>query len=434
MAVGISYAQSGSTFKEFSAKLQPYYDEEFIDDIFKAMPKGSDFKIWSWDIGDFSGDGNNDVALVVKSAGEKRRIAFVYLFVDIKGYLTNINTYQYAFIDMPLEIGVVIKKNVCFITQKKEQFSWQVRGYTFENGSIILADDFSTSRIGAYTKESYRNYRSLESKERLIETSSDNIPFDHKFLTVPAYSRNRQIFRGYAATAHVQDPDFVMQGAFFWKGLQDCSFEVPSIRYDNEYVYLTVNVTDDELVYGLCDTCTADKVDFWFHPKLPAGDINQYLETRIAKKHKREKKKVSNSDTGMVHISIHPGDFIDKAPSVLYESSDSNAINIQNIKVVSALNKNGYSLKVKIPLGMIGVDELSNDIHAMTELGFTVSIQDSDNKFRPEEETIIATSQLDEFKFSTYGSLLFIPDQHWYGETVNIYEESLFTTLHELGF
>ncbi|MGA2298584.1 MAG: hypothetical protein ABSG15_13645, partial [FCB group bacterium] len=65
-------------FAELAKKLEPYYDEDMIADIKKQLPQGSDYSIWGWDIGDYSGDGNNDLAVSIKIAGEKKRVSQVY--------------------------------------------------------------------------------------------------------------------------------------------------------------------------------------------------------------------------------------------------------------------------------------------------------------------------------------------------------------------
>lgn len=90
---------------------------------------------------------------------------------------------------MPLEVGIVIRHNTCFITSKIEQFNWNIKGYTFDNGFVIHTDEFSTSRIAGYTRETYNNFQTLESKEKLIDIKTDNIAYDHSYLSIPAYSK-----------------------------------------------------------------------------------------------------------------------------------------------------------------------------------------------------------------------------------------------------
>ena len=88
-AVGV-HAQSGMTFEEFTPKLQPYFAEELISDVKDAMPQGAEFRVWGWDVGDFTGDGYNDLALSVNILGTRKKECHVYLFGDIDGFLVKV--------------------------------------------------------------------------------------------------------------------------------------------------------------------------------------------------------------------------------------------------------------------------------------------------------------------------------------------------------
>ncbi len=74
------------------------------------------------------------------------------------------------------------------------------------------------------------------------------------------------------------------------------------------------------------------------------------------------------------------------------------------------------------------------DEQSITEFGCTIALYDVDNEFRPDETSVVATSPIQPLNPATYGAIQFIPDGRWYGETVNIYTESVLSTLRELGF
>jgi hypothetical protein len=435
-------AQSGMTLSEFRKKLEPYFDNELLDDIDKQLPQGTEYRIWGWDVGDFSGDGFNDLAFAVKLSIEKKKQTMVYLFTDEEGFLTNVAQFPYPYVELPLEVGVVIKNNACFITRKREQYSWVVRGYTYDNGSVILQDEFTTARYDKYTRETYRNYQNLEARERLLETNEGKTSFDHKYLTIPCYSRGRQIYRGYAGAAIARDPDFVTSGAFYWKGEQDCSFAVKSVVYDDNFLYLTIAVTDDEIITGRCDTCTADYVDLWFDSSPPASDLDQFLSARLNKRKRKNNKsgKVSDKqlDSGLVKISIRLGDFMERRAFYSVETSEDlegpQKSATTQVKAVSSLRKNGYTVKVRIPFLLIGFESAPTDEKQPYEIGCSIAVHDSDNQFRPEEETLLATSRLEELNPVTFGSLVLIPRDQWYGETTNLYADSLIKFITELGF
>ncbi len=69
-----------------------------------------------------------------------------------------------------------------------------------------------------------------------------------------------------------------------------------------------------------------------------------------------------------------------------------------------------------------------------TEFGCTIVYHDIDNEYRPEEETQISTSNFDSSNPMTYGSLLLIPQNKWYGEAENIYADDILKILFEQGF
>jgi hypothetical protein len=50
-----SFSQSGMTFNELEQRLTPYYAEALINDVRLQLPQGSNYRIWGWDVGDFSG-------------------------------------------------------------------------------------------------------------------------------------------------------------------------------------------------------------------------------------------------------------------------------------------------------------------------------------------------------------------------------------------
>lgn len=427
-------AQSGMTFAEFALKLDPYFDKELIMDISAQLPQGSEYRIWSWDVGDFSGDGFNDVAFAVKVAGEKRKVMNVYLVTDIEGFLTTVAQFQYMYVDLPLEVGVVIKENACYTTRKIEEFNWMVRGYRYDMGSVVLLDEFSTAKVDKFTRETYKNYQSLQTSERFINTQTNETAFSTKYLTIPSYPRGRQMFRGYSAEAVSKSVDFVTAGAFYWGGESDCSFTLRSV-YDEDYLYMTITVKDDELITGRCDTCTADYVDIWFDTNQPGRDGERF----VAKTKRSQKMSIrSAADSGIYCITVKLGDFLEHKPYIKVKTTDelepTQTSSVSQVKVVAAPRKQGYMVKLRIPFLLLGYEHAPVDEKELTQLGCTIAVHDSDNEFRPEEEALICTSPFASLNPATYGTMLFVPQEHWYGETTNLYTDALLKYLSEMGF
>ena len=106
-------AQSGMSFADLSLKLAPYFDAALIADLEAAMPQGADYRVWGWDVGDFTGDGYNDVAFSINVLGTRRKECIAFLFADLEGFLVNVAQYNVPWVSIPLEVGVVIKDNTC---------------------------------------------------------------------------------------------------------------------------------------------------------------------------------------------------------------------------------------------------------------------------------------------------------------------------------
>lgn len=431
-AISSAYSQSGMKFVEFAMKLDPYFDKLLIEDIQKQLPKGTDYTIWGWDVGDFSGDGYFDVAFTVKKSSERGRTVHVYQFVDVDGFLIEVNRISKQFVELPLEIGVVIRNNTCYVTEKKEKFNWKIIGYSFDKGSIILEDEFHTHRIGDLTHESYHNYRKLRNNEKYLVTRTGEETFYRDYMTIPSYPRGKTIYQGYTEEAETDFIDYVHAGAWDWKGAVDASFKVSS-AYDEQNLFFTVKVFDDNVVVRECDTCIADNIDIWFDVNIPVENGDRFMI--------REDNKISFrniSDKGMYRFSFYPGDFVNEQAYVKIGTNDNlnsfQRIETRNIKAVANLHSDGYIIKFKIPFAVLGYPSNPVQRNEVLEMGCTVIVNDYDNKFRPEEKSEIATSAFIPNNPSTFGSLLVIPHDLWYGEAENIYRQPIIENLLEYGF
>jgi len=427
------FAQSGMDFDEFKRRADPYFAEELLADVRNAMPLGASYRIWGWDVGDFSGDGVYDLAVSLHVSGSRKRECLVYMFVDVEGYLVNISKMPFPFVDLPLEVGVVIRDTSCYVTVKRKSEDWSILGYRFREGAVVLVDQFVTDRIESMGHETYRSFQSLATRERFLR-KDDEAAYESEFITIPCYGRARQVFAGFVSEASVQDIDHVTDGSYWWTGDDDVSF-LARMVYDDDYLYLRVHVRDSNVVTGWCDTCVADHVELHLDvTPAPEVGLSRYVSivnrTDVAVRH--------SADTGLYTILVRLGDFGDRLPRVVVRTTD-DLDPTQNqsrrlIRAVAARSKDGYVVKLRVPFVLLGYQKAPIDERKPTEFGCTVAVHDVDNEFRAEEYTVIATSPLKELDPSTYGVIRFIPDGAWYGESSNIYGEAVLNTLRELGF
>ncbi len=417
------------TFDEFKTRLVPYFAEELIDDIKRQLPQGTDYRVWGWDVGDFSGDGFVDVAFSIRQASEKKSIMNVYLFADIDGFLTNIGRFNYPFVEVPLEVGVVIKENSCFVLQKYEQFHWSMTGYRFDNGSLLVLDSFLTARDRDMTHESYRNYQTLLGYEKYEKTRSGEEEFKTEFITVPSYPRNRQVYKGYAQDAVSNLVRFVPKGAYWWSGEDDAALRARS-AYDREFLYFSIAITDDKVITAEKEGEPSERVEIWL-------DVNT-SENRFVRQAGKRTEFRTTADSGLFSFSITPGNFTNLAASVKISSTDElDDIQRDQVSLVNAIaspTDSGYVVKIRIPFRLLGFEGVPLEDAGTTEFGCSIAVYDIDNFFRPEEETLIATSHFDSMNPASYGTLLLMPGHETYGESTNIYTDPLAERLRDIGF
>ncbi|MES2766356.1 MAG: sugar-binding protein [Bacteroidota bacterium] len=422
-------AQVGMTLDELSKKIEKYFDKELIGDLEKQLPDAK-YAIWGWDVGDFSGDGFSDIAFTVRMAGERGKKVNVYLFADIDGYLTNIAQFPYEYYEIPLEIGVVIRDTTCYITKKREQFNWVMRGYRFDVGSVVLVDEFTTSKIDKYTRETYRNFQTLRGSDRFFNASRNKPELLSQYLTIPSYPKGRYIYKGFAKEVEANSIDFVGEGAYYWGGDADASYNVNS-TYDEEALTLVVRVNDDVVVPDKCDSCVSDYLQIWL-------DTNPVGSERLYSKEKKKFAFRKQGDTGIFAFTIRPGDFLKRRASVQLATDDKLTIKqqaaAQEIRATSGVRDNGYLLKVRIPFALLGISVPKAGEAKPIEVGCSVALHDIDNEFRPEEKSVIATSVFKANEPASYGVLTLVPQEAWYGEAENVYLDPLLKTLTELGF
>jgi hypothetical protein len=423
-------AQSGLSFGEFSKRLLTYFDEDMILDISKGTYNPDRVTIWGWDVGDFSGDGINDVAFTMKINSEKKSIIYLNLFVDIQGYFVKVGEFPIPFLDLPLEVGANIKDGNCYVTQKLGPSNWKMYGYRIVDGALIYKEDFASKKLDYFTEDLKSDYYGLQITERIFENDKGFEKYSRKYFVIPSYNRGRLIFHGFTNSAVIKDIDFVNKGAFFWAGESDSYFELSS-AYDEEFIYFQFKVFDDNITFKRCENCSGDFVSLWFDSELMNKEFNRYSI-------KGKELKVSDKQsTSLYNFQIYPGDFFDLPPFVNAYSNDLvtslQQIQASQIKVVSNKFDGGYIIKVRIPYEIIGIDPFTFTSDYL-KVAFTAEIHDIDNEFRPEEETVIATSQFVSSNPSTYGSLIFVPNNLWYGKCNNIYRQDLYQTLLEYGY
>ncbi|MCX7929298.1 MAG: hypothetical protein N2663_01040 [Chlorobi bacterium] len=434
MLTTLSLAQSGMTRDEFYRKLELYFDRELISDLDTVFSDARGTTFYSWDAGDFSGDGNYDLACVVRHRAEKGKRLWVYLFVDVDGYLTHIATKEYRFVELPLEVGVVIRYGICYITEKLQQFNWRITGYRFDGIALVTATEYRTRRLGSYTLDQTLSYAGLEIREQWTTTLSGNPVLERKCSLVPIYPRGVIPGHGYQRRAHVASVDYVQRGAYYWSGPDDCSMTLAGV-YDTSYLYLTVAVRDDEVVIAYCDTCPSDRLELWF-------DLFVSDSTLPSIAVRREKRGITirrRSDAPLVGLSIHFGNFQQQLPRAILLVNDSSMLTRLRMKAFADVaihamrQQHGYIVRLRIPWLMLSSDLMPMD-RSTKHIGAIVTITDVDNEFRPEEATVLSNTAYDPSVIATEGELIVLPESEVFGNVEYVYADRIIRQLRLRGY
>ncbi len=427
------FTQSGMTVAEFKVKLEGYFNNEMVDDVFRKIPQNTRFTIWGWDVGDYSGDGNPDLAFSIKITGETRRITYVYFFVDIDGYLELILVEPYEYVELPLEVGVAIRNNKCSITQKKKKDIWQIKSYTFEDGVIYLIEEYLSQNYLGNNLETVVNYKTNECKFTLESLSREKLNFEAKYYFIPSYPRNKPVYKGFSSRTNIDKIDYVIKGSYYWRGDYDASMSVKS-SFDNNFIYFTITVTDDVFVPKECENCIGDKISFWF-------DFQPFRSSfkRLFKQSGSQLLVRSKPDGSIFKIEINLGNLVDKSPYVESINStepfdDEQKRSVEKIKLLFTTNEDKYVLKARIPVALFGYDMLPYENDEPVFIGFNIVYVDVDNEFRPNEITYITNSSFEESQPATFGELVILPDYRKFGFAKNIYVDSILNLLENFGF
>lgn len=425
-----AHAQTAITFDSLARAVDPFFAPELVKDIRDALPQNA-FDVWSYDVGDYTGDGANDFALVIRQRNDSRKRMNLYFFVDDDGTLRLIKQTTVDFVELPIEVGVAISQGTAYMTRKLKEFNWEISGYRYRDGVVMMVDKFTTAPQGNMTYETYRNFQTLEGYERYINSTDTSLVFRSDFLTTPCYNRGRDVTSGYQATARAALTRYILRGSYYWGGEGDLALNVRS-AFDKDFLYFSIFVRDDEVIpVGVKDNdTTADRLELWLD-MYSLGD-----RFRVGRRARDFRMK---TDSNIYALTIALGDFGDQQARVRLSSSNNmdemqrNAA--KSIKAVASKLDSGYAVKLRIPFMLFGFNGAPLEDNEPMQFGMNVVVHDVDNPYRPEQVTTMTTSQsFDRLKPATFGSIVLLPNSSFYGESTNVFLGDLKERLNEVGY
>lgn len=420
-----AFSDYSISFEEFKKKLEGVFTEEQFKDLRTHLPE--QFEIWGYDVGDFSGDDEFDLALSVKPKDLAGKKVQVFFFINDGTDFIEASTLEVGYFEIPIEVGFTIEHGVCYMTSKEKDHHWFITGYTFHNGSFVLVDRFEVGRqlIGADNTaeighEIYDNYQTLASREDFFNVSNGKLFLGAHYYTFPVYRTTRKPLPDFVTCLQDTSGKYFVSGKENWGGPTDLSFST-KLAYDDSSIDCMINVIDDSLVVGGPDVTDGDCVSLWLD--LKASRINH--SSGSAPNFRLQ------PDSNVMLMSISPGDFKTKRPRLdlvlRKDPTDLQQHAIKSISVLSTKRVDGYSLRVHIPFSLF------DDMKPPAVLGFTVDVNDVDGNAGDATKARLATSQLREWDPSTFGVLRFIPGRESYGEVRNLSVERLLKRIQDVG-
>ncbi|HYM20383.1 MAG TPA: sugar-binding protein [Candidatus Kapabacteria bacterium] len=432
-----------------------------------------DQRVWGLAIGDFSNDSLPDLAISLYDLSNPKREVTVHLLVNTGSAFKDVFQKKYTYFETPIEVGLTIDGSVVSVLQKFDESHWRQEGYSYYAGDLMMVDELETHKedVPALTGKNkamahdlYRNYETLITKESFFSTKDNQTMLRSVFYSLPAYSRLRFVYPGYGHDMSDTSAKFIIKGAGFRRDWKDCSIKRALAAYDDDFLYISISVNDDQVWGGDEDMEKNDRVTLWFD----AFNTDSRYFTKEKKGSIPQFRTQTDSTIYSVTFSL-PG-MMSQTPKVT--ASSVAALNDQqreastNIRAtVSRDTSNGvvsgYTLKARIPFVYLGFEgnptgsyetrsaeqmfsdqpskkkKGDNSLLADDErpiIGFTAVISDVDDPNHPDEITMQATSNFNPDDPTTFGELVLIPTGTFYGEVYPTYTKELTDELHKAGF
>ncbi|MFI5263660.1 MAG: hypothetical protein ACHQM6_03995 [Candidatus Kapaibacterium sp.] len=430
-------------------------------------------RVWGLAIGDFSNDTLPDLAISVYDIDSPTREVTVYLLVnDSNRSFRNVFRKKYGYVETPIEVGLSTEGSVVTVVQKSDDQQWNQEGYSVYAGDVILIDDYETQneeipavspKAKAMGHSRYRDYETLFTKELYFATKDGQIMMDGKYYTFPAYSRLRNVYPGYGRDMSDTTRQFIIKGADYRRDAQDLSIHRALAAYDDEFLYFSITVTDDQVWGGNEKLEANDRVSLWFDTWQGS---NRFLM-------KGKKGSIPNfrteTDSNIYNITFS----LPEVGGRTAKLSLSSAVTLSDAQqeagklIRSVFNRDtakgivtGYTLKVRIPFAFLGFE--SNPVTAFENrasemmfdsedsktsnkkdrkqdlefpfIGFTAVVLDIDNPSHPEEVTMQATSNFRQNDPTSFGEIRLTPSGKFYGAVKPTYIKEFTQELLRAGY
>ncbi len=451
------------------------FNEKMLASLREQIPvRYDEQRVWGLAVGDFSNDTLADLALSVYDIDSPTREVTVYLLInDSNKTFKNVFRKKYSYVETPIEVGLTTEGAVVTIIQKSEDTQWKQEGYSVYAGDVILIDDYETQneeipavnpKAKAMGHSKYRDYETLFTKESYFATKDGQPMMDAKYYTFPAYSRLRSVYPGYGRDMSDTSKQFLIKGGDYRRDSKDLSIHRALTAFDDDYLYFSITVYDDQVYGGNEKQESNDRVSLWFDTWQAANRFLMKTKKGTVPSFRTE------TDSNIYNVSFGLPDVGGRTAKLTISS----AITLTDAQqeagklIRSAFNRDtangiviGYTLKVRIPFAFLGFEsnpitafenrssemmfdnnesaKKNNKIDRKEDLqfpffGFTTVVYDIDNPSHPEEVTMQATSNFRQNDPTSFGEIRLVPSGKFYGAVKPTYTKQFTEELLRAGY
>ncbi|MGE5683437.1 MAG: hypothetical protein ACM34K_21460 [Bacillota bacterium] len=390
----VSFSQTLS-FEEFLEIAKSSLNIQAIKELRSSFPK--DFVVTALDIGDFSGDNKNDFAIAIKPHRSNRKIN-IYLFCDSLSHYTLVHADTLEFVELPIEIGFSISKEVCFITQKLKDKNWEITGYSFVHNELALVDHYDTDvksikkfQIG---EEVYNNYKTLHSFIGYYDVATLGDYKKNNFIYHPVYERRRNLYDSYRRAATIDNT---------WKwdiNDSDVTDIYGDINFSTENEKLIVDIRLNQKFLGTIDSSYQNSAKVFFDRAARRLD-------GITRRTPKFRESI-DEDIASVELSFRTSDMdnarFDNKWGSNFSRSGSDEISSGYIKDKDLI------CRIRVPIKDL------NMLKNQKEMGVFVKL---DLRLKNGQKLSLANSNGIAEDPSSYGALIFLGDEEYYGSVNN---------------
>jgi hypothetical protein len=389
------------SFDEFIESGKNALNTKALQTVKNSLP--DDIIITADDIGDFSGDGKNDFAIAYRYQHSRDKNILVNLYCDSLSSYVQIFSDSLQFYELPIEIAFNISQNVCYITQKLEDKSWKIVGYSFYKNEFKLVDSYVTevksiSRRFQFGEEDYINYSDLTSFTGYFDLNSIEQFKKTKFLIFPVYDLKRNIYSGYKHKIIIDDS---------WKWTADSVSKnnYGSILISKDKDKIIINMDFLKSVLDNINPTEENNIDFYFD-----RSGKRFIERMTASFGKRVPKFRNAIDDDISHFKISFNLKGSKLPGMEYQlGKNFNYSSKDKIKYEvfpDSINR----ISLSIPTDVFNLPINNN------ELGNFISLK---LMLRDGSVLNLKSSEGSETDPSSYSRMVFIKDHNYFGVVKN---------------